>query len=138
MIPEIDAAVLQSYLQGLAILSVTTFGLSIALIPWLVSLLPENYFLFAPKKSRAEGKSIRLAALILLLIRNILGLLLLLAGIAMLFLPGQGIITMIIGLVVMSFPFKKQVVQGLSRYPAVRKSLDWIRTKTGKKQFLWP
>lgn len=118
--------------------SLATFFLSIACIPWLVGLLPTDYFLFAANSSKTCPKSFTLGRILLLLLRNCLGLCLLLAGVAMLFLPGQGLITIIIGLAVMSFPYKKKLIQALCRSPAIRRSLDWLRGKARKERFIWP
>lgn len=129
---------LQPYFQGLAMVSLATFVLSIACIPWLVGLLPTDYFLFAAGKTKTSKQSFTLGRILLLLLRNCLGLCLLLAGVAMLFLPGQGLITIIIGLAVMSFPYKKKLIQALCHSPAIRRSLDWLRGKARKERFIWP
>jgi len=61
----------------------------------------------------------------------------LLAGTAMLFLPGQGILTIILGVALMSFPGKYRLLFTLTTRPSVQHSLDWIRTKTGHPKFIW-
>jgi len=72
-----------------------------------------------------------------MILRNIVGAVLLLAGIAMLFLPGQGIITMVIGLIIMQVPFKRQLIYRLTRPHSVRHGLDWLRTRMKKEPFYW-
>lgn len=130
-------AALQPYLQGLAVLSLVTFVLSLACIPWLVALLPKTYFLFLTAPGRT-ARSLTPGRILILILRNCLGAALFLAGVAMLFLPGQGLITMVLGLAVMSFPYKKKLIQSICRYPSLRHGLDWLRTKTGHETFIWP
>ena len=70
-----------------------------------------------------------------LVLRNSLGLLLLLAGIAMLMLPGQGLLTMLIGLCLMDFPGKRRLLERVVQNPHVRRGLNWVRRKRGKAEF---
>lgn len=136
MSPATVFAALQPYLQGLALLSLATFVLSLACIPWLVGLLPKTYFLFP--QSRETRRPLTPGRILILILRNCLGAALFLAGVAMLFLPGQGLITMVLGLAVMSFPYKKKLIQTICRYPSLRHGLDWLRAKTGHEPFIWP
>jgi hypothetical protein len=123
-------------LEYLAVLSVLTFVVSLVCIPLLVARLPRDYFM--PRQPQPLNlTSISLGAILLLLVRNIVGLILFLAGVAMLFLPGQGVITMVIGIAVMSFPYKRRLLTILTRPVSVRKGLDWIRHKMHKESFYW-
>ena len=54
----------------------------------------------------------------------------------MLILPGQGILTILIGLFLMNFPGKFKLERKLIAMPKVLKSLNWIRTKAGKEPFV--
>jgi len=123
-------------LEYLAVLSVLTFVVSLVCIPLLVARLPRDYFMHRQPQP-LNLTSISLGAILLLLVRNIVGLILFLAGVAMLFLPGQGVITMVIGIAVMSFPYKRRLLTILTRPVSVRKGLDWIRHKMHKESFYW-
>lgn len=65
------------------------------------------------------------------------GLCLLLCGIAMLVLPGQGLLTMLIGLSLLPFPGKNKLEQKLLALKSVRTSLNWIRAKANKDAFIF-
>jgi hypothetical protein len=67
----------------------------------------------------------------------ITGLFLLIFGILMLVLPGQGIITMIVGLSLLPFPGKDKVEQSFLSRKSVRSTLNWIRTKANKEPFIF-
>jgi hypothetical protein len=71
------------------------------------------------------------------LLRNGLGLVLLIAGIAMLILPGQGILTILIGISLMDFPGKFLLLERFVRMKQIRKSLNWMRRKGGKEEFVF-
>jgi hypothetical protein len=61
--------------------------------------------------------------------KNLLGLVFVLAGVAMLVLPGQGILTILIGLMLMNFPGKRGLEQRLVQQPSVWRAINWIRSK---------
>jgi len=57
---------------------------------------------------------------------------LLAAGIAMLVLPGQGILTMLIGISLVDFPGKRQLERKLIGQPAVLNTINKVREKFGR------
>ncbi len=128
---------LQSVLGWLALFSSLTFVLSLLFIPWIIGRLPRDCFLkpHAPKKG---GSIYTLSGIIILLLRNLLGLLLLAAGFAMLFLPGQGLLTILMGCLLISFPGKDRLINNLVHRPKIQQSMDWLRKKRGKSPFDWP
>jgi hypothetical protein len=62
-------------------------------------------------------------------LRNLLGGALVVAGIAMLVLPGQGILTILIGLLLMDFPGKRRGEIYLLRKRTVARAVNWIRSR---------
>ena len=128
---------LQNVLGWLAGISFFTFLLSLLLIPFIVGLLAPDYFLkFREKRRRKRPLTPR--SLLLLIVRNFLGVLLILAGIAMLFLPGQGLLTILLGILLLSLPGKYRLVNRLAGFRGIRCSLNWLREKEGKPPFIWP
>jgi hypothetical protein len=121
----------------LGLLSLATFILSLLCIPLLVARLPEDVFL-TQVHSKSTPKPLTIGRVMLFILKNSVGLILLVAGILMLFLPGQGLITIVIALVLLSFPGKKSLFTLLIRQPQVQHSLDWLRKKTKKPPFRWP
>jgi hypothetical protein len=63
------------------------------------------------------------ARLIILVCRNLFGLLMVVCGIIMLFIPGQGILFIFLGLTLLDFPGKKRLIR---RMLSRRKTLDVI------------
>jgi len=111
---------------------VFTFIASLIMIPWLIVQMPEDYFV---SRHRHSSKLRRLHPALYVLIRigkNLLGLFLFFAGLIMFFLPGQGILTMLIGVTLTDFPGKFRVERWIIKKPAVFKAINWIRRKANK------
>lgn len=127
---------LQNVLSWLAGVSFITFFLSLLLIPYLVGRLTPDYFIKFSSKPTPQTLSTR--SLLKLIARNVLGILLLIAGIAMIFLPGQGLLTILLGILLISLPVKHRLIIRLVGLRGVRRSLDWLRKKRKKPPFIWP
>ncbi|MBT5387846.1 MAG: hypothetical protein HN817_10605 [Porticoccaceae bacterium] len=122
----------QQLLMWMGLGSLGVFTVSLLSLPWLVAQIPEDYFV--PKKRRpTQWKTrrpvIRLATLIS---KNLLGYILLLGGIMMLFLPGQGILTMVAGALLIDYPGKFALERKIANTPAIFKGLNWLRAKANK------
>jgi len=120
----------EALLAWLFALSVLMFVGSLIAIPWLVVRIPADYF-----ARRQHLLADRLQPLhpvwrwLLLSLKNVFGAALVLAGVAMLVLPGQGILTILMGLMVLDFPGKFTLERKLAERPAVLGTLNWIRAK---------
>jgi len=110
----------------------------IAVVPWIVIRLPQDYFL-PPRRHRYIPEHMSLTwGLTVLVLKNLIGGVLLLAGLIMLVLPGQGILTSILGLALMNFPGKFSLQRRLVCHPVVNRSLNWLRRRFGRPPFLVP
>ena len=117
------------------LVSVATFVLSLILVPVIIVRIPENYF--TSKKSTTRWDEMNpVVRGILTILKNLLGLILLVMGVLMLVLPGQGLLTILFGIALIDFPGKHKLVQRLVSYPKVLNSLNWIRKKANKKPLL--
>ena len=122
----------QYLLWWMGVGSAFVFVISLLSLPWLVAQIPDDYFV--PKKRRPTQRKTRqpLIRLIILIGKNCLGYMLLLGGILMLFLPGQGLLTMITGLLLIDYPGKFRLERKIVNTPTVLKSLNWLRAKAHK------
>jgi hypothetical protein len=66
------------------------------------------------------------------IVKNVLGVVFLAAGFLMLFLPGQGLLTMFIGLSMLDFPGKRKVEAKLISQPTLLSVINGMRKKRGK------
>jgi hypothetical protein len=133
----LEGELLEELLAGLAALSFATFVISLLLIPWLIGKLPKECFLRLAYRQEKPWQASPIG-LLRFVLRNILGFLLLVAGFLMLFLPGQGLLTLLIGLFLLSFPGKRRLLLFAVRGEKTREALDWLRRKVGKPPFQWP
>ncbi len=124
-------------IELLAILSFCTFFGGIIVIPLLVNRMPVHYFTRHWQDKEKKHQQHPLKAVVVYTLRNAAGIVLAAAGIAMLLLPGQGIITIIIGLCLMDFPLKTKLILLLVGNDRVQKGLNWIRRKGKKEPFVF-
>jgi hypothetical protein len=116
---------------GLTILPIASFLVSVTIVGILITRIPRDYFaapLHRSPRTDASSDRRRIGARVA---RNIVALLLVLAGLIMLFTPGQGLLTVLVGLMLSDLPGKYRFECWLVRRPAVRRSVDWIRVKAG-------
>ncbi len=119
------------HLAWLGALSLLTFVASLVLVPVLVVRMPADYFVAPARTGGRMAARHPLARLLLVALKNGLGILLLLAGIAMLVLPGQGLLTMILGLLLLDFPGKYRLERRLILHPRVLPVVNHIRRRRG-------
>ena len=74
--------------------------------------------------------------LIALGVKNVVGWFLLLGGIAMLVLPGQGLLTILIGVSLMDFPGKRAIERKLVSRPLVLQAINRIRQRFDRPPLL--
>ncbi len=98
---------LDQWLLWLSALSAVMFLGTLVALPFVVLRLPDDFFVRECQPYGRAGKP-RHKSLVTLLIRNIVGWLMVAAGFLMLFLPGQGILTMVFGLALIQFPGKRR------------------------------
>ena len=89
----------------------------------------------APGSFRHRYPVIRL---ILKILKTIVGLALLAAGIAMLVLPGQGLVTIAAAVSFLEFPGKRKLLIAIVSRGGVMKSVNGIRRRAGKEPLLPP
>ena len=122
----------QQLLVWAGIVSLMVFILSLLAMPWLVAQIPEDYFL--PKKRQpTQWKQLHpVIRLLALMGKNLIGYGLIVAGVLMLFLPGQGVLTLVMGLLLVDYPGKFRLERRLVKTPAIFNSLNWLRRKAKK------
>jgi hypothetical protein len=118
-------------MAGLTIASLAMFAGSLLALPFLVARLPADYFADPARHASRLRRLHPLVYLAVLVLKNLLGWVLVLAGIAMLVLPGQGLVTILIGLVLSDFPGKFALERRLACTPAIFNALNWLRRRAG-------
>ena len=114
----------------LGILSSVIFLVSLLSIGRLVSLIPSDYFI-----NRKESKfklNYPVAWIVSVVIKNIFGYILIFGGILMLILPGQGLITIFVGLLLSNYPGKYSIEKRIIATPKILKSINWLRKRSNE------
>ena len=130
---------LHDWIQGHNILLGWLFGVSVLMfagsliaVPWLVVRIPSDYFILRRRLIdhwHPRWPWMRGAALAL---KNVFGCVLILAGVAMLILPGQGLLTIFVGLMILDIPGKFAVESWLVRRRPLLRTINWVRRKAGR------
>ena len=119
------------------VLFLVTFTVSLGLVSLILIKLPADYFCSHYDRQLWSGRApaLRIAAAIG---KNVLGVLLIVLGIIMSLpgVPGQGLLTVLLGVMLVDFPGKDRLEQKLLQRPAIRNSIDRLRARFGKPPLL--
>jgi len=113
---------------GLIVVSIVMFVGSLVALPWIVRRLPPDHFVRPPKAHSLATK----------ILRNVSGAVLVALGIAMLVLPGQGIIAILFGISVMDLDVKHRLIRKLLCQKKIQHAVQKIRSKAGKPPLVIP
>lgn len=122
----------QQVLVGMLV-SAVTFAGSIAAVTFVLVKLPANYFHSSHAREFLVNRhlALRWAAII---VKNLLGAGLVLLGILMSLpgVPGQGVLTILLGIMLLDFPGKRRLEQRLVGHPKVLRTINTLRRKFDK------
>jgi hypothetical protein len=114
-------------------LSVVTFALSLAVVSFIMVRIPADYFRKGRPRDLWADKhpAVRMLGMIG---KNALGLVLVAVGIIMSIpgVPGQGFLTILIGIMLLDFPGKSNLEHKLVSRPAVFNAINKLRRRFGK------
>lgn len=131
LLSTVEQVVSTDTLIALTVLSLVFFVGTLIAIPFILVRLPADYFDVRVPRPWMENHHpvLRMAGH---LVKNVLGAVFVFVGFLMLFLPGQGILTMLIGISMLDFPGKRGVEAKLIGQPTVLGAINAMRRKFGK------
>ena len=106
-------------------------------IPFAIVRLPEDYLVNDGQAGWLD-KQPAVVRWGLRIFKNLLGVVLVILGIVMLVLPGQGILSIVLGLSLVDFPGRHALQCKLIRRPKVIDSINWIRRKFHRPSLILP
>jgi hypothetical protein len=113
--------------------SVLLFVSSLIGLPIVLTRMPADFF------SRPERHRLHLTAttrpiwlIVLHGLKNVLGALLVLLGLLMLVIPGQGLLTIFVALFLLDFPGKRRLQRWVISRPAVHRPVNALRRRNGR------
>jgi len=115
------------------IFTLLVFGLGIIIFPLIVLTLPKNFFYdqICNKEKRDSSLTVKVA-------KNFIGLILLFLGLIMLITPGQGLLSILLGLFLMDLPYKQKFFEYLTKKEKFVTKIDSFRMRFGREKFNWP
>lgn len=128
----------KSCLWWLGILSIATFIVTLIMIPILIVRIPADYFINDIRKPILSGRQLSFFSLLSIIVKNLFGTIFILAGFSMLLLPGQGLISILIGIMLINFPGKRILERRMVQQVFVQKTINWIRTKANRPPLIIP
>lgn len=118
--------------------SVLTLIISAIAVPVVIRRMPNDYFLENSPRVEAFNESHPVLRLIFRIFKNLFGGILLIGGILMLITPGQGVLTIMIGLMLTDFPGKRRLEVWLVKIKPINFAINWMRKKADKPPLLLP
>ena len=122
--------VLLGWLGGISLL---TFLGTLIVVPWLVVRIPSDYFIHRKRRRQQRHPVVKI---MIVIAKNSMGCVFLITGVCMLVLPGQGLLTMFVGVMLLDFPGKYQVERRAVSCRPVLRSVNWLRQRTGRDPLL--
>jgi hypothetical protein len=113
--------------------SAATFVGTLIVVPWLLIRIPADFF--SRPRGGEKRKRPRRAAVTRWAIkigRNLLGVVLVVVGIVMLLAPGQGILTILAGIVFLQFPGKRRFARWIVSRGPVLATINALRRRAGR------
>ena len=118
--------------------SAVLFVASLLALPFLIARMPEDYFLRRRRDALPFSRQHPAVRILLLILKNLLGAGFLLAGVVMIFTPGQGVLSILLGISLLDIPGKRRLELAIVRRPHVLHAINWIRRKARRPPLRLP
>jgi hypothetical protein len=120
-------------LLALSVFGILSFIAGVVGVPFLFARLPADYFSGRERRAMGLPAPERPALAVLLrALRNLLGVVLIFCGILMLVLPGQGLLTILVGLFFVDFPGKRRLERWVLAKGPVLRTINGLRRRAGQ------
>jgi hypothetical protein len=118
--------------------STAYFVVSLLLIRFLIVRMPADYF--AGGRRDPSRYAHPAATISLRIAKNLLGIVVIVVGLVMSLpgVPGQGILTLLIGLTLTDFPGKRKIELWILRQSVILRAINALRDKAGKPSLVIP
>ena len=116
-----------------ALIFLGSFLVNLAIVSLILVKLPADHFSKSHKKKFASG-SHPIFRVLLIIGKNLLGIILVALGVVLSLpgVPGQGLLTILLGIMLLDFPGKHRLEQKLLSKPSVVNAINRMRGRFGK------
>ena len=129
---------IHEYTAWILVISLLSFVIGLISMPMLVARIPVDYFSHHKRHRISQKTHHPIVGLVLTGFKNLLGAVLLIAGFVMLFTPGQGLLSILLGLMIMNYPGKYRLECWIIKRPLIFSTINTIREKQGQPPLLAP
>ena len=121
----------QALLYSLGGGTVALLVATVLIVPPVIARIPADYFVH-PHRPRRRWADRRWLRIPIGIAKNILGYVCLITGLLMLLLPGPGMLTLVVGVLLIDFPGKYRLEQWVFSRPPVLSAINWLRRRRGR------
>lgn len=120
-----------------AVLFVVTFTISLGIVSFIVVKIPADYFHSDHPRDLWSDKPPAIRYL-LIIGKNLLGVILVALGIVMSLpgVPGQGFLTILLGIMLLDFPGRRELERKLVTRPQILNAINKLRHRFGKPELV--
>jgi hypothetical protein len=115
--------------SAMLVVSVVVAIASLWIAHYFLVTIPADYFATSHKRFEPWNEARPVLRWTVLVAKNLLGALLILGGLVMFFTPGQGILTLLLGLALVDIPGKRALERKLIQRPTVLKVVNRLRAR---------
>ncbi|MEP6741796.1 MAG: hypothetical protein ABJB61_04800 [bacterium] len=137
MLTSIFAMMTQRGLLLAGLLFIASFAISLGIVSFILVKIPPDYFQKDRERAFWSGRhpAIRLLGIAG---KNLLGMVLVALGIVMSIpgVPGQGILTILLGIMLLDFPGRQEFERKIVGQPRVLKNVNKLRHRFGKPELV--
>jgi hypothetical protein len=122
----------KTLLWSLSAASAAVLVASFFLIPLVVARIRPDYFAHEKRPDRSWINLHPTLRIAIHIGKNILGAILMIAGLVMLALPGPGMFTLLVGFFLLDFPGKYRFERWLVARAVIHRPINWLRRRSGR------
>lgn len=126
------------WLGWTAAASAVSLLLIMLVVPFVVARMPADYFCHRHREPLYEGLHHPVVGMLVAGLKNLLGSVLVIFGIVMIFTPGQGVLTILLGVMLLNFPGKYHLELWLIQRPSVLPAINWLRARFKQPPLIVP
>ena len=120
----------KTLVTAIGVASLLMFFGTLAAVPVIIIALP--YDVFTRRRDAAGRRRLTPGYVVYVIIKNAVGCVLLAAGIIMLVLPGQGLLTILLGLILVNFPGKREIVHRIVKNRRIAAAIASMRARCNR------
>ena len=131
---------LVNYSAVLSIASIVMFCIGLVVMRYAIVYMPADHFVRDGQPSAWWLRQHPVIRWVILILKNLLGAMLLLAGVVLSLpmIPGPGVMLMLVGISLMNLPGRRQLELWLVSFPAVHQKIDSLRARNGQQPLKLP